>query len=59
MSDEYDPTEKLDLDKLASVAEDTPEEVILCEKCGEPTGAKTIGDELYDFCPGCNWVTNL
>ena len=59
MSDEFDPTEKLDLDKLASVAKDIPEEVILCEKCGEETGVKTIGDESYDWCSECNWATHV
>ena len=29
-----------------------------CEKCGEPVGVKLVGDESYDYCKDCNWITN-
>ena len=29
-----------------------------CEKCGGETGTKLIGDESYDYCEDCNWVTS-
>ena len=29
-----------------------------CEKCGEETGVKYVGDESYDYCNACNWVTH-
>ena len=29
-----------------------------CEKCGEKTETKTIGDETYDYCEDCDWITN-
>ena len=29
-----------------------------CEKCGEETGVKMVGDESYDYCEDCKWVTN-
>lgn len=28
-----------------------------CEKCGQETGVKLVGDESYDYCEDCNWVT--
>ena len=30
---------------------------VLCEKCGEETGVKFVGDESYDVCPECGWIT--
>ena len=32
-------------------------ESILCEKCGEKTITKLVGDEIYDYCPDCNRTT--
>ena len=32
--------------------------VVLCEKCGEETGERLVGDEVYDYCKNCDWVTN-
>lgn len=32
--------------------------VVECEKCGEETTQKTTGDETYNYCKECNWVTN-
>ena len=29
-----------------------------CEKCGGETATKLVGDESYDYCVDCNWVTN-
>ena len=29
-----------------------------CEKCGEEVGTKLIGDEIYYYCPKCNWTTH-
>jgi len=29
-----------------------------CEKCGQEVGHKTIGDESYNYCKDCNWVTH-
>lgn len=34
------------------------DEEVLCEKCGEPTTHKLVGDEWYDYCKNCNWTTN-
>lgn len=59
MNDEYDPTANIDLEKLAGIVDDAPEEVVVCEKCGEPTRTKTVGDEAYDWCPDCNWATHI
>ena len=28
-----------------------------CEKCGGELGTRMIGDEGYDFCKDCNWIT--
>ena len=33
------------------------EEIIECEKCGGEIGVKLIGDESYDYCEDCNWIT--
>lgn len=27
-----------------------------CEKCGEETSNRMVGDEAFDYCKGCNWV---
>ena len=29
-----------------------------CEKCGGELGTKMAGDEGYDFCRDCNWITH-
>lgn len=29
-----------------------------CEKCGEETSVKVVGDETYDYCEDCNYITN-
>ena len=29
-----------------------------CEKCGQETINKIIGDESCDYCPVCNWFTH-
>ena len=29
-----------------------------CEKCGEELGDKLLGDESYDYCRDCNWITH-
>ena len=29
-----------------------------CEKCGEETGSKSVGDESYNYCENCKWVTH-
>ena len=29
-----------------------------CEKCGGESSSKTVGDESYDYCDDCNWVTH-
>ena len=34
------------------------EEENTCEKCGEETRAKLIGDESYDYCLECNRFTH-
>ena len=31
---------------------------ILCEKCGEKTITKLVGDEVYDYCLTCDWTTH-
>lgn len=28
-----------------------------CEKCGGELGTKLVGDESYDYCKECNWIT--
>ena len=33
------------------------EEYEECEKCGGELTVKIIGDESYDYCPECNWIT--
>ena len=33
------------------------EECEECEKCGGELTTKIIGDESYDYCPECNWIT--
>ena len=33
------------------------EDSLDCEKCGEPTGTKLIGDESYNYCNDCVHVT--
>ena len=33
------------------------EEYEECEKCGGELTTKIIGDESYDYCPECNWIT--
>lgn len=30
----------------------------VCEKCSGELGKKIVGDEYYDYCRGCNWVTH-
>ena len=36
-----------------------PEEKVKeCEKCGTETSTKIIGDESYDSCPTCGWITH-
>ena len=34
------------------------EQPLNCEKCGEETSNRMVGDESYNFCRECNWVTN-
>ena len=34
------------------------EEEKVCEKCGEETGVRYIGDEGYDYCNSCDWITH-
>lgn len=34
------------------------EDETACEKCGEPTTSKLVGDEWFDYCAACNWTTN-
>ena len=33
-------------------------DIVDCEKCGEETGVRFVGDESYDYCSSCNWVTH-
>jgi len=33
------------------------EEEQKCEKCGEETMTKIVGDESYSYCPACGWIT--
>ena len=28
-----------------------------CEKCGGESGTKFVGDESYDYCYDCGWIT--
>ena len=30
---------------------------IECEKCGGEVGVRIIGDEGFDYCKDCNWIT--
>jgi formylmethanofuran dehydrogenase subunit E len=38
--------------------EEIEQEGIQCERCGEETSGEQIGDEGYNYCRGCNWVTH-
>ena len=29
-----------------------------CEKCGMKPGIKMLGDERYNYCADCNWITH-
>lgn len=60
MDDEFDPTANIDLEKLASTVADMPADApeVVCERCGGEVGIKYIGDESYDWCPECQWVTH-
>ena len=29
-----------------------------CEKCGGELGVLLVGDESYDYCKNCKWVTH-
>ena len=29
-----------------------------CERCGEETSNRMVGDESYNYCKDCNWITN-
>ena len=33
-------------------------ECVGCEKCGGELGTRLIGDEGYDFCKDCNFITH-
>jgi len=28
-----------------------------CEKCGGETGSKMVGDEVYEKCGDCGWIS--
>lgn len=34
------------------------EEFVDCERCGGETGSRLVGDESYNYCKDCNWVTH-
>jgi len=34
------------------------DEVKHCEKCGEETGNKLVGDESVNYCSECHWITH-
>ena len=40
-----------------SAAEDKYIEEHTCEKCGGETGSKMVGDESYQKCGDCGWIT--
>lgn len=33
-------------------------EYSVCEKCGGETGSRLIGDETYNKCGDCGWITH-
>lgn len=37
--------------------EEVKESFKQCEKCGEELGSKMVGDESFNYCKECNWVT--
>jgi len=41
------------VNRLEEIIENMP----ACEKCGEKTSVKLIGDESYDSCSNCGWIT--
>jgi tRNA(Ile2) C34 agmatinyltransferase TiaS len=30
----------------------------VCEKCGGEVGSRMVGDEIYDRCVDCGWITH-
>lgn len=50
-------------DKATDIAQAVSEvieedEFVGCERCGEETSPRLVGDEYYAYCQDCNWVTN-
>lgn len=53
MENPYLPRDKQGVDDIELEDED----VVLCEKCGDETSVRAAGDEYFNWCANCKWIT--